>query len=293
MEDFGNYQQSGIISGLDNETISALKQVQKNFNDEFMNGSSTSGFRQYKESGNKSYLASSGENLSGVLNGINNAQQLIDSVITPKLISYVTAYVSNVVMSYMSNAITDMLSFDAGAIPTKAAEIMQEYIIGPGQIMQELLKTRESMNDELMQETQMQMINKINDKIGEGVGKVTDEINKIMDDINPTIAEISYYSQMGPVWVQSKLDLATQKIVENALSGIGQARDKLNKIKEDAIENMAEQKGKDLANKANDKIKKGLKDKLDEVNKQKQDAMNKVKTQITNVKLKLFALIGA
>ena len=267
MEDFGNYQQSGIISGLDNETISALKQVQKNFNDEFMNGSSTSGFRQYKESGNKSYLASSGENLSGVLNGINNAQQLIDSVITPKLISYVTAYVSNVVMSYMSNAITDMLSFDAGAIPTKAAEIMQE--------------------------TQMQMINKINDKIGEGVGKVTDEINKIMDDINPTIAEISYYSQMGPVWVQSKLDLATQKIVENALSGIGQARDKLNKIKEDAIENMAEQKGKDLANKANDKIKKGLKDKLDEVNKQKQDAMNKVKTQITNVKLKLFALIGA
>lgn len=293
MEDFGNYQQSGMISGLDNETISALKQVKKNFNDEFMNGSSTSGFRQYTYTGNKSYLASSGENLSGVLNGINNAQQLIDKVITPKLISYVTAYVSNVVMSYMSNAITDMLSFDAGAIPTKAAEIMQEYIIGPGQIMQELLKTRESMNDELMQETQMQMINKINDKIGEGVGKVTDEINKIMDDINPTIAEISYYSQMGPVWVQSKLDLATQKIVENALSGIGQARDKLNKIKEDAIENMAEQKGKDLANKANDKIKRGLKDKLDEVNKQKQDAMNKVKTQIINVKLKLFALIGA
>ena len=293
MEDFGNYQQSGMISGLDNETISALKQVKKNFNDEFMNGSSTSGFRQYTYTGNKSYLASSGENLSGILNGVNNAQQLIDKVITPKLISYVTSYVSNVVMSYMSNAITDMLSFDAGAIPTKAAEIMQEYIIGPGQIMQELLKTRESMNDELMQETQMQMINKINDKIGEGVGKVTDEINKIMDDINPTIAEISYYSQMGPVWVQSKLDLATQKIVENALSGIGQARDKLNKIKEDAIENMAEQKGKDLANKANDKIKRGLKDKLDEVNKQKQDAMNKVKTQITNVKLKLFALIGA
>jgi len=293
MEDFGNYQQSGMISGLDNETISALKQVQKNFNDEFMNGSSTSGFKKYEKSKDKNDLASSGENLSGVLNGINNTQQIIDSIITPKLVSYVTAYVSNVVMSYMSNAITDMLSFDAGAIPTKAAEIMQEYIIGPGQIMQELLKTRESMNDELMQETQMQMINNVNAKIGEGVGKVTDEINKIMDDINPTIAEISYYSQMGPVWVQSKLDLATQKIVENALSGIGQARDKINKMKEDAIENMAEQKGKDQANKTNDKVKRGLKDKLDEVNKQKQDAMNKVKTQITNVKLKLFALIGA
>ena len=293
MEDYGNGQQGGIISGLDAQTVSAMKSAQKNFNNDFMNGSSTSGFREYKESGDKSKLASSGENLSGALNGVNNAAQLIDSVITPKLTTYVTSYVTNVVMTYMSEAMVDMLSFDAGAVVGKAGEFMQKYIIGPGEIMQELLKPREALNDELIKDAENQLMDQINDKIGDTVGKMTDKVNKIMESVNPTIAGISYYAQMGPIWMQSKLDLAIGKIVENALSGIGQARDTVNKQKEDLINNLAEKQAQKLADNVNQKVKEQSKDQIDKLNKTKQDALNKVKTQLINVKLKLFALIGA
>lgn len=293
MEDFNNYQQSGIISGLDNETVSALKSAQKNFNDDFMNGASTSGFRKYKDSKDENDLASTGENLQGILNGINSANQLIDSVITPKLTTYVTSYVTNIVMSYMTQATTEMLSFNLGVIASEAAKIMPAYLIGAGELMQELLKPRELMNDELVKDAEKEIVENINSMIGDTVGKMTDEVNKILDDINPTIAEIAYYSQMGPVWMQSKLDLAIGKIVEKSVSKIGTFRDTLIMKKEEAINNVAVGQAKGLADKANDKIKTQLKDNLDKLNKSKQDALNKVKTQLINVKLKLFALIGA
>lgn len=293
MEDYGNGQQSGIISGLDNETVSAMKNAQKNFNDDFMNGASTSGFRDYKKSGNKDDLGSVGENLSGIVNGVNNASQLIDSIITPKLVSYCTAYITNVVTTYMADAVTDILSVDASAIVARAGGFLQDYIIGPAQIMQELLSPREALNDQLVADMQNELVEKINEKIGEKVSKITEKAQEQLDKINPTIAAISYYSQMGPVWVQSKLDLAIGKIVENSLSGIGQARDDAIKQRDELIDNLAKKKAEEMSTKINDTTTKGVKKQLDDLEKKKQDALNKVKVQITNVKLKLFALIGA
>lgn len=292
MEDYSNGQ-SGFISGLDNETVNAMNSAKKNFNDDFLNGASTSGFREYKETGDKTKLASTGENLSGVVNGVAASAQLIDSVITPKLTTYITSYVSNVVMSYMADAMTEMLSFDPSAVVSMAGGLMQQYIIGPSQIMSELLKPRESINDEMLNDVQNKLMDKINEKIGDTVGKVTDEINKKLEGINPAIAEVSYYAQMGPEWMQSKIDLVTKKVVENCLSGIGTARDTVKKQKDDLIKNLAEKEAKRMAEKVNDQVAKTTKEKIDALNKQKQDAMNKVKTQIINVKLKLFALIGA
>ena len=293
MEDYNNYQQSSFISGLDKDTVNALKSVQRNFNDDFINGASTSGFRAYKESGDESYLGSTSENLSGILNGVNNANQLINNIITPKLTQYVVSYVSNIVMTYMADATKEMLSFNPGMVTSVASTLIQKYIIGPSQIMSELLKTREQMNDELVKDSQKEILDNINSKIGDTVGKVTKEINEKLEDINPKIAEISYYSQMGPAWVNSKVELLVNKVTENCLSGIGKARDNLKKEKDEMIEKVADGIAQQMANKTNEKTKKATKEQIDKLNKTKQDAINKVKTQIINVKLKLFALIGA
>ena len=293
MEDYTKNQNNNIIGGLDAETVNALKSVQKNFNDDFMNGSSTSGFREYKESGDKTKLASVEDNLSGIATGINSASNLIDSVITPKLISYATTYITGIVMTYMTEATTSMLSFDASAIAKKAANIIPQHLLTVGEITKELLTTRESMNDELLKETENKLIEDINNKIGDSVGKVNKDIKGELEKINGTIAEISYYAQMGPVWVQSKLDLAMSKIIENCLSKIGKVRDTVNKQKEDTINNLAETKGKQMASSTNEKLKSSTKESMDEVNKKKQEALTKVKTQVINAKMKIFALIGA
>ena len=50
---------------------------------------------------------------------------------------------------------------------------------------------------------------------------------------------------------------------------------------------------KELDKQANKKIKETTKDKLDKVEKTKAEAMAKAKTLLINVKLKLFAIIGA
>lgn len=281
MEDFKNGQ-TGIISGLDNETVNALKQTQKNFNDEFMNGASTSGFKE----------RSAGENIGGIVKGVSAANNLIDSVITPKLVTYVTSYVTNVVSAYLASSMTEMLSFNPGEVTSMAAGLLKNYIIGPSQIMSELMKTREQMNDEQIEKTQQELFNKINDKIGETVGNVNKEINEKLETINPIIANIAYYSQMGPVWVSSKVDLATQKLVENCIKGITISKEALNKQKEEMMKNIAEGIAGRMAQKANDEVKRSLKDQIDEMNKKKQDAMNKVKAQIINAKLKIYALVG-
>ena len=87
MEDYQNYQQSGIISGLDANTVSAMKAAETNWNDAFKNGATTDTFRQQSEQ----------ENMSGIANGLNNSAQLIESVITPNLVSYTVSYITTLV----------------------------------------------------------------------------------------------------------------------------------------------------------------------------------------------------
>lgn len=283
MEDFNNYQQSGIISGLDNETVSAMKAAQTNWNDAFKEGATTDTFKEQ----------SVGENMSGIANGIANSAQLINSVITPNLVSYTVSYVTNVLTSYMTETITSMVSFDGSAIISYAGQMMPNYLLSAGDILNNLLQPRELLNDLQIQDLQNKLFEQINNVIGDKIKVVTDKINTGLEKVAPAIADISYYSQLGPAWVQSKIDLAIAQAVETPIKGMTEAREAVNKQKEELIKNIGNKMGKQLADKTNKKIKETTKDKLDKVEKTKAEAMAKAKTLLINVKLKLFAIIGA
>ena len=282
MEDYG-FQQKGILEGLDADTVSAMKAAQKNWNEEFKNGATTDTFKERSVS----------ENMSGIATGISNSAQLINDLITPNLANYVMSYVSNELTSYMTEVITDMVSFDGSRIMSYATALMPNYLLQAGTIMNELLKPRELLNDLLVDDMQKELIDKFNKIIGDKIKVVTDKVNEGLEKVAPAIADIAYYSQMGPVWVQDKIDIAVNQAVESPKKGMTIARNAVNKEKDKFVENIGNKLAKKLADKVNAKTKEELKDKLDEVEKKKQEAIAKAKTLVINVKLKLFALIGA
>ena len=151
MEDFNNYQQSGIIAGLDNETVSAMKAAQTNWNDAFKDGATTDTFKEQ----------SVGENMAGIANGIANSAQLIQSVISPNLVSYTVSYVTNVLTSYMAETITSMISFDGSAIISYAGQMVPQYLLTAADILNTLLQPRELLNDLQLQDLQNELIEKI------------------------------------------------------------------------------------------------------------------------------------
>lgn len=283
MEDYQNYQQSGIISGLDANTVSAMKAAETNWNDAFKNGATTDTFRQQSVQ----------ENMSGIANGLNNSAQLIESVITPNLVTYTVSYITNVLTSYMTECITEMVSFDGSAIMNYASQMMPNYLIDGAEIMNKLLQPRELLNDMQLQDLQNQLMDQINNVIGDKIKVVTDKINDGLEKVAPAISDISYYSQLGPAWVQSKIDLAIKQAVESPIKGMTEAKAAVNKQKEDLIKKIGDKMANKLANEASQKIKESSKKGLDEIEKKKAEAMAKAKTVIINVKLKLFALIGA
>lgn len=291
MEDYGNGQQNGIMAGLDYDTVNAMKAAETNWNNDFMNngGKNNGKWQEYNGQNNNK---STGENLTGIAQGITNSAQLIDSIITPKLTTYVTSYISEVVMSYMSDAMVSMLSFDPGNIMSYAMAMMPNYLIDAGQIMNELLKSNESITEDLMNNTFNDLTDQINKTIGDKVKVVTDEINEKLSKVNDEIGSIAFYSTQGPAFIQQKIDLCIKKTVETCFKGIAKARDTVNDEKDKIIKSIGDKMGQKLATKTNDKIKEQTQDKLMQVEQKKKDAMNKVKTQIINVKLKLMALIG-
>lgn len=282
MEDYG-YSQNGMLSGLDAQTVSAMKAAETNWNDEFKNGATTDTFKQKDV----------GENMAGITSGISNSMQLINNVITPNLVSYATSYITNVLTTYMTETITEMISFDGSAILSYATAMMPNYLLQAGVIMNELLKPREMLNDLLVEDLQKDLIEKVNNIIGDKVKKVTDKVNKELEKVSDTIAEISYYSQMGPAWVQSKIDLAMASAVEYPIKAMTEAKETVNHEKEKLIQTIGNKMGKKLAAKVNGQVKETTKETLDKVEKTKQEAMTKAKTMIINAKLKIFALIGA
>ena len=291
MEDYGNGQQNGIMAGLDYDTVNAMKAAEKNWNNDFMSaGGENNGKWQKYEDQNEDN--STGENLQLIAQGITNSAQLINNIITPNLTTYVSSYVSEVVMTYMSEAMVSMLSFDGSMIISKAMSIMPDYLLTAGAIMNELLKSNESMTDELINNTLNDLTSTINKVIGDKVKVVTDEINEKLAGINDEIGSIAFYATQGPAFVQQKIDLAIKKTVETCFKGIATARDAVNTEKEKIIDSIATKKAEELANKTNDQIRQQTKDKLDQINQKKKDAMNKAKTVIINAKLKLMALIG-
>lgn len=291
MEDYGNSQQNSIMAGLDYETVNAMKAAEKNWNDDFVNSGGENNGKWQKYQGQRDDR-DVGENLSGIVSGITNSAQLIDSIITPKLTTYVTSYISEVVMSYMADAMIDMLSFDGSVILSKAKSIMPDYLLTSGEIMNELLKPSESINEELMNNTLNDLTDQINKTIGDKVNVVSNEIKEKLNSVSDEIGSIAFYATQGPAFLQQKIDLYIKKTVETCCKGIAKARNGVNTEKEKIIESISSKKAEELANKANDQIRQQTKDKLDQAEQKKKDAMNKAKTVIINAKLKLMALIG-
>ncbi len=258
---------SNLFPGLDANTTAALIASEKNWNTDFK-----------------------GAGVSGMAQNVTAAVDFAASA--PAFATYVTSYVTNIVMSYLTKATVEMLSIDASQITSKASSLIPNYIISPAKIMSELMKNSESSMDELNQQLEINEISVINKAIGNQVSKITNKINDKLSYVNNTISDISKYAYMGPTWIKSKVDLASKKIIESSCKEIGKVRDNTKQNIQDQIDSLANTLAKKIADKTNVKVQEQAKSKMDEANKKKAEAMTKAKTAITNAKLKLMALIG-
>lgn len=258
---------NNLFPGLDANTTAALVASEKNWNTDFKG--------------------------AGIGGAVQNVGATVDfTANAPALATYVLSYVTNIVTSYLTQATVDMLSIDASQIATNAAKKMPSFIKSPGEIMGELLKDAEDIMEELNKQGDLNVVNSLNNMVGDQVGKLTNKINDKLSYVNDTIGDISKYAYMGPAWMKSKIDLATKKIIESSCKEIGKTRDSVKQNVQDQIDTMAEGMAEKMADDANTKVKEQSKEKIDKANKEKAKATTKAKTAITNAKLKLMALIG-
>ena len=210
----------------------------------------------------------------------------------PQFTTYVVTYVTTSITSYLADAIVDMMSIDLGRIPAYAATIMPNFLIDAGQIMQELLKTKESIMEDATKAAEQAVVDGINQKIGDNVTKLTDSVQEKLGKVQGTIQSVTYYAAMGPMWVKNKTDVETKKILETCFKEIGEKRDTVKQNVQGVVDNLGVKMAEKMAAKVNQQIKETTKESLDKINIQKQKGLNKAKTAITNAKLKLMALIG-
>ena len=262
---------SNLFPGLDAETMSALNAAEKNWNKEFKDGTLKQG------------LPGAAQNLAVATDFTAHA---------PQLITYVVSYVTESVTSYLASSISEMMSIDLGQIPAIAAASMPTFLVSAGTIMQELLTPKENIIEELTKAAEANVVDKLNEKIGDQVGKLQGSIQGKLDKVGDTIASIVNYASMGPLWVKSKIDLETKKIIESCYKEIGEKRDSLKSNMQESINTLGERMAQKMADKTNTDLQAATKAKLDEINKKKEEAATKAKTAITNAKLKLMALVG-
>ena len=135
-------------SGLDLTTVNQLKEQEKNWNDDWLGGDDCKGAMSKEEFRNRD----TSENVKGAVNGIVNSLQLVNNaVLTPKLTAYAVSYVTEVLTSYLQKSVVEMLSFDGKAIMSYATQLMPQYLVNAGDLMKELLTSRESMNDQMVE----------------------------------------------------------------------------------------------------------------------------------------------
>ena len=261
---------SNIFPGLDTDTLNTLKASEKNWNTSFKNSGKTA-------------LG----NATGAL-----AKNVDFASKAPQFATYVANYVMTSVTSYLTESITDMLSINPGNIMSYATQMMPNFIIQPGQIMQELLKAKESIDEDMGQKMLQDGIGRLNKEMNTQVSKITGSINEKLGKVNDKIMSITKHAEMGPAWVKEKTDVETKKILDTCFNEIGKVRDTTKRNIQDTINNYGVGLGQQLADKINKKVKEQSKEQLDKVNIQKQKALNKAKTAITNAKLKLMALMG-
>jgi len=268
---------SNIFPGLDTDTLNTLKASEKNWNTSFKNSGKTA--------------------LGNTTGALGNAAGALTKNVdfaskAPQFATYVANYVMTSVTSYLTESITDMLSINPGNIMSYATQMMPNFIIQPGQIMQELLKSKESINEDMGQKMLQDGIGRLNKELNTQVSKISGSITEKLGKVNDKIMSIAEHAEMGPAWVKEKTDVETKKILDTCFNEIGKVRDNVKKNIQDTINNYGVGLGKQLADKVNKKVKEQSKEQLDKINIQKQKALNKAKTAITNAKLKLMALLG-
>ena len=254
---------SNLFPGLDADTMSALIASEKNWNSDFKGGG-----------------------IQGVAAAVDFTSKL------PIFTTYVTSYVTNIVTSYLAQSTADMLSIDASQIAANAGKMVPKFIKDPGEIMGELLQDAEDIMAQINKANNLNIVNNLNSMVGDQVSKLTDKIGEQMDKVQGTIEDIGKYAYMGPVWIKSKVDLATKKIIESSCKEIGKVRDNVKKNTQEQIDKLAEGMAEKIADDTNTKVQETTKAQLDEANKAKAQALNKAKTAITNAKLQLMALMG-
>lgn len=258
---------SNIFPGLDQDTQNALIASEKNWNSDFKGDGP-------------------GVVVQKALNTVDFTAKL------PIFVTYVVSYVTEIVTSYMATATADMLSIDTSQIISNAAKKLPNFIKGPAEVMGELLKDSEDTNAELQKKNEENLVNNLNKEIGNQVSKLTNGIDVNLGKVGETIENIGQYAYMGPVWFKSKIDLETKKIIENCCKQIASVRDSVKNDTQKQIDTLAEGLAQKKADQANQKTQESAKNTINDANKKKAQAMTMAKTAITNVKLKLMALIG-
>ena len=147
---------SNIFPGLDTDTLNTLKASEKNWNTSFKNSGKTA-------------LG----NATGAL-----AKNVDFASKAPQFATYVANYVMTSVTSYLTESITDMLSINPGNIMSYATQMMPNFIIQPGQIMQELLKAKESIDEDMGQKMLQDGIGRLNKEMNTQVSKITGSITE-------------------------------------------------------------------------------------------------------------------
>ncbi len=232
------------------------------------------------------------ENLSGMTTSLTNSLNMIDQIITPKLVTYIGNYMATTVMTYTQKAMVDMMSFDPSEIVSLATQLMPNYITTPGQMMQMLLNNNDSISDNEIKKAEEEMMNKFNDKLAAGTAGIAKFANKQLEKCNNEIGMLSYYMQLGPAWVDQKIDKIVSSSLDTTLKYIGTTRDSVIKERNKFIKNVADNMARKLARQTNKKLETMTKQKIDELNTKKTEALAKADTMIQKAKLIIFGLLG-
>lgn len=258
---------SNIFPGLDAATEHELRAAETNWGKEFIEGT--------------------GNTLLNINTSLNFAPNI------PNLVTAATSYVTQDVMSYLTNAITDMLSIDTSYIFSLAAQMMPDFLISPSKILKDLLIPSEIQTDSLFKLDETAIINTLNKKIGYQIDKISYTVNNAILPLEKKIEKIGYYAHMGPEWVSEHLRLETNNVIDychNAISSVTQStKHNIQKQMNEFAYNIAVRQ----AQKINNKIKEEQNKKLQDIELAKSKAKIKVWEAKESAITKIKKLLGA
>jgi hypothetical protein len=195
-------------------------------------------------------------------------------------------------MSYTQQAIIDILSFDAREIIDMGMKLVPDYVKTPSEILKELLSDNESITNSEVEKAEEDLRNAFNDKLSYYAGKISDFGVKQLEKVNKELCMISYYSNMGPAWLNDRVQDAVSTSVSFSMKYIGIARNKAMEERAKFVEMMSRELAHRVATQECKKLEVLGKEKIDKANQKKTEALSKAKTQIQQAKLIIFGILG-